>query len=216
MTADDDRPDVDIAADPAVWLRGPSPEASDDDRREWLLGAQHAVATDFDLENSKGGADYRDYLHQVLKAFVGSATHANATFLRLRFQGDTPIPVLLELYSRTDLQDIEADPALQISAQGDTPGARFVASMMADPDGVPTVGEISRESVGADGGWQRLVYWIEDPDDGVTSRVRYVRHFAESGAVAVLRFGGLDPNRTLEAVPDVDALVLGISVGGES
>lgn len=215
MTTDDDRPDVDIAADPAVWLRGPSPEASDEDRREWLMGAQHAVATDLDLESSKGGADYRDYLFQVLQAFAGWATPANVTFLRMRFQGDSPVPVQLELYSRTDLQDIEADPSLQITATGATPDERFVTSMMADPDDVPTVGEISRESIGA-GDWQRLVYWIEDPDDGVTGRVRYVRRFPASGAVAVLRFGGLDPNLTLEAIPDVDTLALSISIGGES
>ncbi|MCL3818772.1 hypothetical protein [Aeromicrobium wangtongii] len=214
MTTDDDRPDVDIAADPAIWLRGPSPEASDEDRREWLLGAQHAVSTDFDLENAKGGADYREYLSQVLKAFVSWQTSANVTFLRMRHQGDTPIPVSLELYSRTDLQDIAADPSIDFST--DKPLAdQFVDSLLADPDDVPTVGETSCEPVGTTG-WQRLVYWVEDPKDGVTGRVRYVRHFAASGVVAVFRFGGLDPALTIEALEDVDELAHGVRVGGES
>jgi hypothetical protein len=215
VTTDQDRPEVDITADPATWLRGPSPESSDEDRREWMLGAQHAVASDFDLENSKGGADYREYVSQLLKVFVAWKTPANATFLRLRHQGDTPVPVALELYSRSDIEDIEADPRVDATAVGDSPGERLRASMLSDPVDVPTVGEISRETVGTSG-WERLVYWIEDPDDGVTGRVRYVRHFETSGAVAVLRFGGLNPALTIEALDDVDTLARGISIGGES
>lgn len=214
MTASDDRPEVAITADPATWLRGPSPEESESERRDWMLGAQHAVATDFDLENSPGGADYREYVSQVLKVFAAWTTPADVTFLRLRHQGDTPIPVALELYSPSDLQAIAADASLVAGAEG-SPAEQLVASQLADPDDVPTVGELSREPV-PDSAWQRLVYWIEDPDDGVTGRVRLVRHFERSGVVAVLRFGGLDPARTLEALDDVDALARGIAVGGES
>jgi hypothetical protein len=212
VTDPDDRPAVDFYADPAIWLVGPSPESSEEDRREWVLGAQHAVSTDFDLENSKGGAEYRQYVADVLKVFAGATTQANVTFLRLRHQGDTPIPVLLELYSHTDLTDIEADPAIETSTTGDSPGARFVASVLADPDDVPTVGETSREAIEGSS-WERLVYWIEDPDDGVTGRVRYVRHFDESGAVAVLRYGGLNPTLTVEAIPDVDDLARSVTIG---
>lgn len=215
MTTPDDRPDIEIDVDHGTWLVGPSPELTDHERSEWLLGAQHAVSTDLDLENSRGGADYREYVAQVLAIFARSATQANVTFLRLRFQGDTPLPVLLELYSASDLRDIEADPRIRSTAAGDSPAERFAAGLLADPDDVPTVGEISRERVGTSG-WQRLVYWIEDPDDGVTGRVRYVRHFDSSGAVAVLRFGGLDPTLTVEAIVDVDTLAQGVSIGGQS
>lgn len=215
MTTPEDRPEIDIDVDHATWLVGPSPELDDAERHDWIMGAQHAISTDFDLENSKGGADYRDYVSAVLQVFARSSTQANVTFLRLRHQGDTPIPVLLELYSPTDLADIEADPGIEVTGLGDSPGARFVASMMDDPDDVPTVGEISRERVDSSQ-WQRLVYWIEDPDDGVTGRVRYARHFEAPGAVAVLRFGGLNPTLTVEALDDVDRLAQGISVGGQA
>ncbi len=215
MTTPEDRPDIDIDVDHAIWLVGPSPDLDDAERHDWIMGAQHAISTDLDLENAKGGADYREYVAAVLKVFARSSTQANVTFLRLRHQGDTPIPVLLELYSRTDLDDIEADPGIEVTSVGDSPGARFVAAMMADPDDVPTVGEISRERVGQSD-WQRLVYWIEDADDGVTGRVRYVRHFETSGAVAVLRFGGLDPTLTVEALEDVDTLAQRIAVGGQA
>lgn len=216
MITDEDRPEVDIAADPAIWLRGPSPEATDADRREWLLGAQHAVATDFGLEDSKGGADYRDYLSQVLKVFASWNTPANVTFLRLRHQGDTPVPVSLELYSRADLDEIAADAEAETEVPaGDDPGAWLVANLLDDPDEVPTVGEVSREPVGASG-WQRLVYWVDDSESGVTGRVRHVRRFERTGVVAVLRFGGLDPALTLEALDDVDELARGVQVGGES
>lgn len=214
MTTADDRPDIDITADPAIWLQGPSPEATEDERRDWVLGAQHAVSLDFDLENAKGGVDYRQYVSQVLKVFAGWQTPANVTFLRLRHQGDTPIPVALELYSRTDIDEIAANPSIEQTATGDSPGSRLAESMLAPPPDVPTVGEISREPV-EDSSWERLVYWIEDPADGVTGRVRYVRHFEPSGAVAVFRFGGLDPSLTVEALPDVDDLARGLRIGGD-
>lgn len=215
MTTPEDRPTVEIDVDHATWLVGPSPELDETELREWLLGAQHAMATDLDLENAKGGADYREYVAAVLAVFARSRTQANVTFLRLRHQGDTPVPVLLELYSRTDLEDIEADPTIEGAAAGDSPAERFVASVLADPTDVPTVGAISRERVGTSD-WHRLVYWVEDPDDEVTSRVRHVRHFTDTGAVVVLRFGGLGPALTVEAIPDVDDLVQSVLIGGQA
>jgi hypothetical protein len=215
VTTPDDRPDVDFTADPAIWLVGPSPEASDDQRREWLLGAQHAVSTDFDLENAKGGADYRDYLSQVLKSFASWSTPANVTFLRMRHLGDTPVPLTLELYSRTDAEEIIADPSIDVPLVGDTPSDQLVSILLSDPDDVETVGEVSREPV-AETGWQRLVYWVDEPGAGPKGLVRHVRHFDASGVVAVLRFGGLDPALTLEALADVDDLAATITVGGQA
>lgn len=215
MTTSESLPEVIFTADPAIWLRGPSPDETEQERRDWVLGAQHAVATDFDLETSPGGADYRQYVSEVLTVFASWRTPADVTFLRLRHQGDTPVPVSVELYSPSDLQGIVDDPALELPTAGGSPAERLVAALLADPDDVPTVGEISREPV-EDSRWQRLVYWVEDPEDGVTGRVRLVRHFERSGVVVVLRLGGLDPARTLEALDDVDGLARGIAVGGES
>ncbi|WP_040320083.1 hypothetical protein [Aeromicrobium marinum] len=214
MTALDDLPHVRIDADPAIWLRGPSPDATDDQRRAWMLGAQHAVSTDLDLEHAKGGADYREYLSQVLTAFSDWSTPANVTFLRFRHQGDTPLPVSLELFSPDDLAEIDAATD-EVSAAGTSAAGRVVEALVTDPDHPATVGEVSREDVG-ESGWQRLVYWVEDPRGGVVGHVRHVRHFESSGVVAVVRFGGLDPARTLEALDDVDRLALGIVVGDES
>lgn len=213
VTTADDRPSIDYTADPATWLVGPSPEATDDERRDWMLGAQHAVSTDFDLENSRGGAAYREYVADLLKAFAGARHHANVAFLRLRFQGDSPLPVLMELYSRSDLLDIVADPDLRPLVGDTDPGTWFAANLLTPPDEV--VGESSCESVG-DTGWSRLVYWVQDPRGAVTSLVRHVRLFESTGVVVVLRCGGLDPAATVEALGDLDELAVSIRVGGES
>lgn len=196
-------PDVVVNHDLAVWLRGPGADADDHQIAEWVAGAQYAVATDLDLENSPGGAEYREYLHRVLTAFGHWQTPANLTFLRLRYQGDTPVPVGVELYRPEDVADLEADL-----------DGRLVESALAVSADVPHVGEITCESV-AGTGWTRLLYWVDDPDDGVVSRVRLVRTFP-AGVVAILRAGGQGLAETMELLPDLDALAASITVDGQS
>lgn len=70
MPTPEDHPEVEIDSDVAVWLRGPAIDA-----------------TDFGLENAKGGADYREYVARVLGSFARWQTPANITFLRFRHQG---------------------------------------------------------------------------------------------------------------------------------
>lgn len=213
MPTPEDRPEVEIDADVAVWLRGPAIDATDDDREKWVAGAVYAVATDFDLENAKGGPDYREYVARVLGSFARWKTPANITFLRFRHVGDTPIPVGVELYSAADVEElVVAYPP----ANALRPASKaFLEAMLTVDEEVPTVGEISRERVDRSS-WERLIYWIEDPDSGVASRVRYVRRYSQTGTVVIVRFGGTSPALTVEAITDLDDLVRGIRVGGET
>ena len=213
MPTPEDRPEVEVDADVAVWLRGPAIDATEGDREKWVAGAVYAVATDFDLENSKDGADYREYVARVLGSFARWNTPANITFLRFRFQGDTPIPLGIELFSASDVEEVVA---AYPPANASRPASKaFLEAMLTVDEDVPTVGEISREQVDGSA-WDRLIYWVEDPEDGVTSRVRYVRRYSQTGTVVIARFGGRNPALTVEAIPDVDDLVRGIRIDGES
>lgn len=213
MSTPEDRPEVEIDSDVAVWLRGPAIDATDDDREKWVAGAVYAVATDFGLENAKGGADYREYVARVLGSFARWQTPANITFLRFRHQGDRPIPLGVELYSASDIEEVVAayPPANALRPASKA----FLEAMLTVDEDVPTVGEISREQIEGSA-WERLIYWVDDPDIGVASRVRHVRHFSQTGTVVITRFGGMNPALTVEALPDVDDLVRGIRVGGEA
>ena len=213
MPTPEDRPEVEIDADVAVWLRGPAIDATDDVREKWIAGAVYAVATDFGLEDAKGGADYREYVARVLGSFARWKTPANITFLRFRYQGDTPIPVGIELYNAADVEEVVAAYPPKNASQ---PASKaFLEAMLTVDEDVPTVGEISRELVEGSA-WERLIYWVEDPEDGVTSRLRFVRRYTQTGTVVIARFGGISPALTVEAIPDVDDLVRGIRIGGES
>ncbi len=199
-----EHPDVVIEADPAVWLRGPAQDSDDPGNAEWVSSAMYAIATDFDLENAKGGADYREYVHQVLIVFSRWRPEAAAaTFLRFRFLGDAPVPIALELYDAAEVAEISAAHEVDFAE----------SNLQAEAES--TAGEPSREPV--DGtGWERLVYWVVEDGGQVASRVRYVRTYPTSSVVIIVRFSGGDPGRTIEVLADVDDLVRATTVGGEA
>lgn len=203
METAEQHPDVVIDADPAVWLRGPTLDAANDARSEWITAAMYAIATDFDLENARGGADYREYVHQVLTVFAKWQPAAAAvTLLRFRFLGDAPVPVTLELYTAAEAAEISS-----------THGIDFTESNL-EEDALATAGEISREMI--DGTeWERLVFWVTAEDGRIASRVRYVRTYPSTGVVMILRFSAGDPDRTIDMLADTDDLVRAITVGGQ-
>ncbi|WP_100414728.1 hypothetical protein [Mumia flava] len=207
----DPRPEVEVRPDVAVWLTGPGGGWSAEERASWVSEAQYAVASDFELEAEPNGVALREYLLALLTSFSQWDTHADLTFLRLRTIADAPVPVGLELYAAQDAADIAHD--LGIAPPSNDPAAWLVDLHGAvSPD--ESAGEVSRERVTDAPGWERIVSWVAEPE--VTSRVRYVRRFAGSDVVAVLRCGGLDPAATIEALPDLDDLAAAVVVGGES
>jgi hypothetical protein len=208
------QPELEIGPDLAVWLTGPPAGADEADRTRWAAEAQYALASDFDLENAPDGVASRAYLARILQAFAAWPTPADLTFLRLRSADDTPMPLGLELYTRDDVLAL-CDELGEWPAADELPHTWFADRMSSFGAGVPTPAEVSDEPVDGAAGWRRVVLWLEE--DGVlTSRVRYTRAYEASGVVAVLRWGGLDPAETIDAILDVDDLVRTIRVGGEA
>lgn len=165
-----------VEADPAAWLPGPLPGTED----RWILGAVHACALDFGLEEGSTG---HTWLAETLTEFARRPLECEARFLRMRGPESAPVVALAHLRVGGEAFDALADLG---------PDLRWY-----DPPRVETVDDRR--------GLRRAVGWVV-ADGMIRALVRYHRRVEDWQCDLVHSSAGLDLRTTSEALVDLDSL----------